>query len=168
MLALGGEIADGVLGLSFPPERAAASAAIVRDAAVAAGRDPDSVDVPACFWCSIDDEPERAAASLADKLAYYGPSLSANQLSDVGLTPDKFIPAARALDRGEVSRARQLITADMLRLGIAGDAATVIERARGLAAAGATHLSFGPPLGPDPVSAVVRLGREVLPALRSA
>jgi 5,10-methylenetetrahydromethanopterin reductase len=166
MLALGGEIADGVLGLSFPPERAAASAAIVRDAAVAAGRDPDSVDVPACFWCSIDDDPECAAASLADKLAYYGPSLSASQLSDVGLTPDMFIPAARALDNGDVARARQLITADMLRLGIAGDAATVIERVRGLAAAGATHLSFGPPLGPDPVSAVVRLGREVLPALR--
>ena len=168
MLALGGEIADGVLGLSFPPERAAASAAIVRDAALAAGRDPDAVDVPACFWCSVDDDPERAAAYLADKLAYYGPSLSADQLKDVGLTPDEFIPAARALDRGDVSTARALITADMLRLGIAGDAAAIVERARGLAGGGATHLSFGPPLGPDPVSAVVRLGREVLPALRGS
>jgi 5,10-methylenetetrahydromethanopterin reductase len=166
MLALGGEIADGVLGLSFPPERAAASAATVRDAAAAAGRDPASVDVPACFWCSVDDDPERAAAPLAEKLAYYGPSLSAEQLHDVGLTPDEFIPAATAMDRGDVSGARELITAAMLRLGIAGDAAAVVERARGLAAAGATHLSFGPPLGPDPVSAVVRLGREVLPALR--
>jgi 5,10-methylenetetrahydromethanopterin reductase len=28
------------------------------------------------------------------------------------------------------------------------------------------HLSFGPPLGPDPLRAVELLGREVLPALR--
>jgi 5,10-methylenetetrahydromethanopterin reductase len=167
MLALGGEVADGVLGLSFPPERAAASAAIVRAAAREAGRDPASVDVPACFWCSIDDDPERAAGPLAEKLAYYGPSISAAQLADSGLTPASFLPAARALQRGDAGRARELITPQMLRLGVFGNAGTIVERCRGLAAAGASHLSFGPPLGPDPVTAVVRLGREVLPALRA-
>ena len=168
MLALGGQVADGVLGLSFPPERAAASAAIVRAAAAAAGRDPASVDVPACFWCSIDDDPERAAAPLAEKLAYYGPSISAAQLADVGLSPASFGPAAQALERGETARARDLITLQMLRLGVFGDAAAMVERCHVLIAAGATHLSFGPPLGTDPVSAVIRLGCEVLPALRGA
>lgn len=167
MLALGGQVADGVLGLSFPPERAAASAAIVYSAAAEAGRDPASIDVPACFWCSIDDDQDRAAAPLAEKLAYYGPSISAAQLADWGLRPASFGPAAQALERGDVGRARELVTPQMLRLGVFGDAATIVERCRGLAAAGATHLSFGPPLGPDPVSAVVRLGREVLPALRA-
>lgn len=167
MLALGGELADGVLGLSFPPERAAASAAIVRAAAAAAGRDPQSVDVPACFWCSIDDDPEQAAAPLAEKLAYYGPSISAAQLADAGLSPASFEPAARALERGDTARARELITPQMLRLGVFGDAAAIVTRCRDLAASGATHLSFGPPLGPDPVAAVTRLGREVLPALSS-
>ena len=28
---------------------------------------------------------------------------------------------------------------------------------------GATHLSFGPPLGPDPLEALRVLGREVIP-----
>ncbi len=167
MLALGGEVADGVLGLSFPPERAAASAAIVRAAAREAGRDPASIDVPACFWCSIDDDQERAAAPLAEKLAYYGPSLSAAQLADCGLSPASFRPAAQALERGDTGRARELITSQMLRLGVFGDAGTIVDRCRGLAAAGASHLSFGPPLGPDPVTAVVRLGSEVLPALRA-
>jgi 5,10-methylenetetrahydromethanopterin reductase len=167
MLALGGELADGVIGLSFPPERASGSAAIVRAAAEKAGRNPDDVDVPACFWCSIDDDPERAAAPLAEKLAYYGPSISELQLADAGLTPAEFEPAARALELGDVELARSLITPTMLRLGVFGDAATVIERCRGLLADGATHLSFGPPLGPDPVAAVVRLGREVLPAVRT-
>jgi 5,10-methylenetetrahydromethanopterin reductase len=167
MLALAGEVADGVLALSFPPERAAASAAIVRSAAAEAGRDPLAIDVPACFWCSIDDDPERAAGPLADKLAYYGPSLSAIQLADAGLTPADFGPAARALELGNVAAARELITSKMLRLGLCGDAATIIDRCQGLVAAGATHLSFGPPLGPDPVAAVAHLGRMVIPAVRS-
>jgi 5,10-methylenetetrahydromethanopterin reductase len=165
MLALGGEVADGVLGLSFPPERAAGSALAVRAAAAAAGRDPDAVDIPACFWVSIDEDPDRAAAPLAEKLAYYGPSISATQLADAGLTPADFRPAAAALERGDTAAACRLITPQMLRLGIVGDAAAVIARCRALAAAGATHLSFGPPLGPDPVAAVTRLGRDVLPAL---
>jgi 5,10-methylenetetrahydromethanopterin reductase len=168
MLALGGEVADGVLGLSFPPERATASAAVVRTAAVAAGRGPDAVDVPACFWCSIDEDQDRAAAPLAEKLAYYGPSISAAQLADAGLTPADFRPAAEALERGDAARARALITPQMLRLGIFGDAAAIIQRCQALQAAGAAHLSFGPPLGPDPVAAVTRLGREVLPALSAA
>lgn len=167
MLALGGELADGVLGLSFPPERAPASAAIVESAARKAGRDPSTIDVPACFWCSVDDDPERAAAPLAEKLAYYGPSISAVQLAEAGLCPADFRPAAAALERGDSAAARRLITPAMLRLGVAGDTAAVIARCRSLAAAGSAHLSFGPPLGPDPVAAVVRLGREVLPALRS-
>jgi 5,10-methylenetetrahydromethanopterin reductase len=166
MLALAGEVADGALGLSFPPERAASAAAIVRSAAAEARRDPAALDVPACFWCSIDDDPERAAAALADKLAYYGPSLSSIQLADAGLRPTDFGPAASALEQGNAAAARGLITSEMLRLGVHGNAATVIDRCRGLTAAGATHLSFGPPLGPDPVAAVALLGRDVIPALR--
>jgi 5,10-methylenetetrahydromethanopterin reductase len=166
MLALGGQLADGVLGLSFPPERAAQSAALVRAAAAGAGRAPDSVDVPACFWCSYDDDAERAAAPLAEKLAYYGASFSPLQLADAGLTPADFAPAAAALERGDPAAARRLISPAMLRLGIFGDTATIVDRCRGLAEAGASHLSFGPPLGPDPVAAVVRLGRQVIPALR--
>ena len=53
----------------------------------------------------------------------------------------------------------------MLQLGIAGDAGEVVRRCRWLQEQGATHLSFGPPLGPDPVAAVTVLGEQVLPRL---
>jgi 5,10-methylenetetrahydromethanopterin reductase len=167
MTALAGEIADGVLALSYPPERAAASARVVRDAARAAGRDPSALDVPACFWVSIDDDLERARTELALKLAYYGPSISASILGDAGLRPEDFVPAARALEEGDPAAAARLITDDMLRLGIAGDADAVVARCAGLVEAGATHLSFGPPLGPDPLAAVALLGEAVLPRLRA-
>ena len=49
----------------------------------------------------------------------------------------------------------------MLRIGIVGDARDVIERLEPLVAAGARHLSFGPPLGPDPLQAVQLLGQVV-------
>jgi 5,10-methylenetetrahydromethanopterin reductase len=55
----------------------------------------------------------------------------------------------------------------MLALGIVGDANAIVDRCRVLLAAGAAHLSFGPPLGPDAVRSVTRLGREVLTALEA-
>jgi 5,10-methylenetetrahydromethanopterin reductase len=168
MTALAGEIADGVLALSYPPERAAVSAQVVRDAARAAGRDPAKLDVPACFWVSIDDDLDRARAELAAKLAYYGASISGSLLAEAGLRPEDFLPAARALEEDGPDAAARLITDDMLRLGIAGDADAVIGRCQGLMAAGATHLSFGPPLGPDPRAAVALLGDAVLPRLRAS
>jgi 5,10-methylenetetrahydromethanopterin reductase len=54
----------------------------------------------------------------------------------------------------------------MLRIGIVGTARDVIAGLEGLVALGATHLSFGPPLGPDPLAALGMLGREVLPHFR--
>jgi 5,10-methylenetetrahydromethanopterin reductase len=166
MTALAGEIADGVLALSYPPERATASAQVVREAALAAGRDPSALDIPACFWVSVDDDLEKARAELAVKLAYYGPSISAAILAEAGLRPEDFVPAARALEEDGADAAVRLITDDMLRLGIAGDADVVVARCEGLIAAGATHLSFGPPLGPDTLAAVALLGEAVLPRLR--
>jgi 5,10-methylenetetrahydromethanopterin reductase len=166
MTALAGEVADGVLALSYPPERATRSASAVRDAARAAGRDPASLDIPACFWVSVDDDLDRARAELAAKLAYYGPSISAPLLAEAGLAPEDFLPAMRALEQDGPAAAAALVTDAMLRLGIAGDADAVVTRCAGLVAAGATHLSFGPPLGPDPLAAVRLLGTDVLPRLR--
>jgi 5,10-methylenetetrahydromethanopterin reductase len=73
----------------------------------------------------------------------------------------------RALEEDGAVAAARLITDDMLRLGIAGDADAVTARCQGLLASGATHLSFGPPLGPDPLAAVALLGDAVLPRLRA-
>jgi 5,10-methylenetetrahydromethanopterin reductase len=40
-------------------------------------------------------------------------------------------------------------------------------RCRWLHEQGATHVSFGPPLGPDPLAAADTLGRQVLPRLNA-
>jgi 5,10-methylenetetrahydromethanopterin reductase len=162
MLAMAGEHADGALPLLYPPETYAAARAAVLSGALAAGRE---VDVPACFWVSLSGDPARARDALAEKLAYYGASFAEPLLARAGLRPADFTPAARLAHSGQAAAA--LIDERMLSLGIAGDAAGVISRCQGLQAMGASHLSFGPPLGPDPVTAIGLLGEQVLPALRT-
>ncbi|MCU1491861.1 MAG: putative 5,10-methylenetetrahydromethanopterin reductase [Acidimicrobiaceae bacterium] len=165
MLALAGEIADGALALLYPPEHYPVAAAQIAEGARSAGRDPAELDVPACVWVSIDEDRERAAAPLAEKLAFYGSAFAPYLLARAGLTPADFQPAAAALASGDVALARSLISPQMLSLGICGDPDDVVERCSGLVDAGATHLSFGPPLGPDPIAAVSLLGRRVIPRL---
>lgn len=167
MLALAGEEADGVLALSFPPERSAATAAAVREAARSVGRNESELDIPACFWCAVDADVQRAEDAMAEKLAYYGPSLSPLMLADAGLSPEDFVPASTALARGDAKAARRAVTPGMLALAVVGDTPSVLARCRRLAEAGAEHLSFGPPLGHDPLAALEQLATEVLPPLRN-
>jgi len=54
-----------------------------------------------------------------------------------------------------------------LQLGMVGTPEQVVDRCRGLIQLGARHLSFGPPLGPDPLAAISVLGSEVLAPLRA-
>lgn len=166
MRALAGEIADGVLPLLFPPEIFPDIAEEIRRGAEDAGRDANEVDVAACVWVSIDADPERARRPLAEKIAYYGPSISPDLLARLGLTPADFDQVAAALRAGSLDRAASLVTEQMLRIGIAGDPDEVTRRCGGLVEAGARHLSFGPPLGPDPEAAVTQLGERVLPEFR--
>jgi 5,10-methylenetetrahydromethanopterin reductase len=159
MLEMAGRHADGVLPLLYPPERYA----IVRPQ-VLLGAGSREVDLPACFWVSVSDDAAAGRAALAEKLAYYGLSIPAGVLVTSGLRPQDFAPAAELAQRGRAAAA--LIDDRMLSLGVAGDVADVVARCRALTRLGASHLSFGPPLGPDPVAAVRLLGEQVLPALR--
>lgn len=161
MLEMAGRHADGVLPLLYPPERYATAREHVLAGAADRQRD---VDLPACFWVSLSDDAAAARAALAEKLAYYGPSISAPMLAAAGLRPQDFAAAARLAHDG--GSAAQLIDDRMLTLGVAGSAADVLARCRVLNRLGARHLSFGPPLGPDPVTAIRLLGDQVLPALR--
>lgn len=151
MLRLAGRVADGALPLLFPPSHYRVAAAQIAEGATSAGRPLESIDIAACIWCSIDRDAERARGALAAKIAYYGPSFSADLLARSGLSPSDF-------GRGEVTPA-------MLSLGVAGGPDDVIAVCAQLVRDSARHISFGPPLGPDPEAALKVLAAEVLPAL---
>lgn len=167
MLRLAGEVADGVLPLLFPPEHFATARALIAKGAASAGRDLADIDLAACIWVSVSDDYAAAEAVLRDKIAYYGAGLSPLILDRLGVTKGDFAPIERAImtDR-DPAKARALVTEKMLRIGIVGTASDLIARLESLVAMGARHLSFGPPLGPNPLAAVETLGRAVLPHFR--
>jgi 5,10-methylenetetrahydromethanopterin reductase len=164
MLRAIGELADGGLPLLFPPEHYATVQPYLAEGAAQAGRSLDAVDVAACIWCSLAEDRAAAEAVLKDKIAYYGHALSPLILERLGLTQADFGPIERAIMvEHDPLKARGMVTDAMLRIGVVGTARDLIPRLEGLVQMGARHLSFGPPLGPDPLAAIAILGREVLP-----
>lgn len=167
MLKLAGELADGVLPLLFPPEHYFTVAPLIgagsanRPAALA------PLDLAACIWISLHADAAAARRPLAEKIAYYGHALSPLILSQLGLTQADFEPIAQAMmvDNDE-ARAVAMVDDRMLRIGVAGEPEALIARLAPLVSAGVDHLSFGPPLGPDPLQAVRLLGETVLPHFR--
>ncbi len=164
MLEAIGEAADGGLPLLFPPEHYANVLPHVERGLARASRSLDDIDLAACIWCSISDDKGSAEAMLADKIAYYGHAMSPMLLAQLGLSQADFEPIRHLYHVvGDRERARQLVTPQMLRVGIAGTAETLIERLEGLAAFGVRHFSFGPPLGPDIEAAIEAIGRQIIP-----
>lgn len=168
MLRLAGELADGVLPLLFPPEHYLNVVPYIAEGAALAGRSVDAIDIAACIWCSVSDDRMAAEDVLKDKIAYYGHALSPLIWEQLGLTVDDFRPIERALmTERDRAKARALVTPAMLRIGIAGDQTVLRERITGLLALGVRHLSFGPPLGPDPTAAVAAIGDVVRESITS-
>jgi 5,10-methylenetetrahydromethanopterin reductase len=162
MLALAGEVADGVLPLLFPPEHYFGVKSWIDQGL--ARRDPalGPLDLAACIWVSLAADRIAAHQALAAKIAYYGHALSPMIWARLGLTRADFAPIEQAMmvERNE-ARALSLVDERMMRIGVVGEPAEVIARLEPLVAAGARHLSFGPPLGPDPLVAVRLLGQVI-------
>ena len=164
-----GAIADGGLPLLFPPEHYRNVLPHVERGLQRAGRVLDDIDLAACIWCSISADQAAAEAVLADKIAYYGHAMSPLILGQLGLTQNDFEPIRRAYHlEGDTEGARRMVTARMLRIGIAGTTDVLMERLEELAAMGARHISFGPPLGPDIPAAIEAIGRDVIPRFGEA
>lgn len=162
MLALSGEVADGALPLLFPPEHYFGVQPYIQQGL--AQRDPSlpPLDFAACIWVSLSEDRAAARRVLAQKIAYYGHALGPLIWDRLGLVRSDFdaIEHAMMVERDE-EKAIALVDDRMLRIGVVGGASEVIERLEPLVAAGATHLSFGPPLGPDRYAAIEILGRVV-------
>lgn len=167
MLALAGAIADGVLPLLFPPEHYFGVKPLIDQGVEKRAASLPLLDLAACIWVSLDADPDAARQALAAKIAYYGHALSPLIWARLGLTRQDFAPIEQAMmvARDE-ARAVALVDERMLRIGVVGGPQEVVERLQPLVAAGVTHLSFGPPLGPDPQAAVRLLG-HVIEAFRS-
>jgi 5,10-methylenetetrahydromethanopterin reductase len=168
MLALAGELADGVLPLLLPPEHYFQVKPLIEAGAASRAPSLPSLDLACCIWVSLSADRGAARRALAEKIAYYGAQLSPLILSRLSLTREDFAIIERVVvEERDLARGASLVDERMMRIGIVGQPEDVIERLDPIAGAGARHLSFGPPLGPDPFEAIDLLGRRVLPHFRA-
>jgi len=71
MLALAGTVADGAFLAWCPPGEVATKRAVVHEAARAAGRDPDSVELVCSFWGYAGDRPDEARERMRRAVLAY-------------------------------------------------------------------------------------------------
>jgi 5,10-methylenetetrahydromethanopterin reductase len=162
MLVLAGGEADGILPLLFPPEHYFGVKPYVDQGVACRNPQLAPLDFAACIWVSLAEDRAAARRALAQKIAYYGHALGDLIYRRLGVAREEFLPIEQALqvERNE-EKAIRLVDDRMLRIGVVGSTADVIERLEPLVAAGVDHLSFGPPLGPDPLEAVRLLGQVI-------
>jgi 5,10-methylenetetrahydromethanopterin reductase len=164
MLRLAGELADGVLPLLFPPEHYFGVKPYLEEGRQRRAASMDDLDFAACIWISLAEDEAAARRVLAEKVAYYGYALSPLILERLGLTQADFAPIQQAVTvENNMAKACALVDDRMLKIGVVGRPQDLITRLEPLVEAGASHLSFGPPLGPDLKAAIALLGRYVLP-----
>jgi 5,10-methylenetetrahydromethanopterin reductase len=168
MLRTIGAVADGGLPLLFPPEHYQNVMPYIQEGATSTGRSLAEIDVAACVWTSVAEDAEAAKDALREKVAYYGHALSPLILEQLGLTHDDFSEIEQlVMVKKDMASAKRLVTDTMLKIGIVGTTHDLIERLEGLAAMGVQHMSFGPPLGANPIEAVRQIGKDVIPHFRS-
>jgi 5,10-methylenetetrahydromethanopterin reductase len=167
MLEMTGRYADGALPLCLPPTHVFNVLPQLATGAARAGRSVDELDVAACVWVSIADDRAVARRMMAHHIAEYSGSLSTAALLANGLDPEEFARTQALMSAGNEDDAVDSVTDDMMRLGIVGGVDDVIEQCQALIEAGARHISFGPPMGPDIGLSLRLLGERVLPVLRA-
>lgn len=166
VLELAGEVADGSLPILFPPETIDFVAERTRVGAERAGRSLENFDLAACVWWSVAPTKRAAEDALRYLVAYYGPSLRAETLAPIGLTPEDFAPVRAAWAAGDMDQAMRLLTPAMFRLAIYGEPDEMIAKLRWLADHGVTQINLGPPLGPDPEHALRLTGEQIIAQMR--
>jgi 5,10-methylenetetrahydromethanopterin reductase len=166
-LELGAKVADGITPLIFPPEAAPLIVNRIRESCKIVGRKPETLEIIASVWISVsNNEPEKAANLLKPLVAYYGPFLEDDQLKTIGLSASDFVQIRKENERGRSDLAEELVTEDMLMLGISGSISECIERLEKLKKTGVTSISFGSPFGLDVTDAIKTIGSKIVPVIR--
>ncbi len=175
MLALAGEIADGLLTASITtPAFVRYAREIMAEGAERAGRSPDDLDVGCTIVASIDEDPARGRDGAREIAGMYLANKVQNirgaadvLLQKAGLSFDEIAPVAAAMERGGRLAAKEAVTDEILEKvkPIAGTPAECIDRIREYREAGCTHIMLEL-WGDDRERQLELFGTEVLPAVK--
>lgn len=165
--ALAGEIASGLKAdCTWNPFYLEHLRDQVFAGAARAGRDPGLLEITVGPLCSISRDRTAAFRQIRRMLALLLPFL-APMTEAAGVTEEEIRAASKAFARGDFERAEGFVSDQTVRaFSVTGTPEDVIPEIKEIIQAGATHIAFGPPLGPDFDEALRLLGEEIVPSFR--
>ncbi len=147
-LDLTGQIADGWLAIFFDPDTGRRSVDRIRDAAVAAGRDPAGIDLCASVPVSVADDPRAAADAVRGHAALYLGGMGSRKAnfyhrtaSEMGYERQADEVQDRFLARDYQGAAAAVPYEFLDRTALLGDEARIADGIARLAAGGITSLA---------------------------
>jgi len=160
---MAGEVAEEIkIGGSANPAMVGVLRPSIEDGRHAAGRAPGGTGI--CLGAvTVVDTDRQAARTLARRqVAMYLPVVARLDPS----SDPEWLQRIEAADRRRdaVAIASDIGDDVLDRFAFAGGPADLVRQVEHMAAAGATRVEFGTPLGSDPAAAIALLGEKVLPA----
>ncbi|WP_157218091.1 LLM class flavin-dependent oxidoreductase [Flavisphingomonas formosensis] len=164
MARMAGGIAAGIkIDCTASPKHIAELRAEFLAGAAAAGRDPAGTEIIVGPLASIDEDRAAAEDRIRGMLALLQPFL-APMTTQAGIDEEQVNAAFAAFNAGDVERAKALVSDASIRaFSLTGTPHDVIGQIEEMIAAGADHIAFGPPTGPDPTRSLVLIGETILP-----
>jgi len=175
MLALAGEIADGLLTASITtPDFVRYAREVMAEGAERVGRSMDDIDVGCTIVASIDEDPVRGRDGAREIAGMYLANKVQNirgaadvLLQKAGLTFEEIRPVAEAMERGGRLAAKEMVTDEILEKvrPIAGTPDECIARIEEYRQAGCRHIMLEL-WGADRDRQLALFGEKVLPAVK--
>ncbi|MHA1832221.1 MAG: 5,10-methylenetetrahydromethanopterin reductase [Candidatus Helarchaeota archaeon] len=163
MLALAGQLADGVLINASHPKDFESAIKNIKEGAESAGRSLNDIDITAYASFSADQDSNAAKNAAAIVVAFITVGSPPIVLDRHGIKKEDVDKINEALGKGDFGAVAQSVTPEMFEaFTIAGNADYCIERIKGLEKIGVNQVVVGSPIGPDKKSAIKYIAENII------
>ncbi|MEM4188048.1 MAG: 5,10-methylenetetrahydromethanopterin reductase [Candidatus Hadarchaeum sp.] len=163
MLKLAGEVADGALINASHPVDIEDSVKNIKEGLRRRASPSDDFDFVAYMAVSIDKDERRARDAARGVVAFVASSAPEDSLSHRAISAEDVEEVRRYLRRGELAKAREAVTDEMLdEFSVCGKADNLVDRVLELEKIGVTRVVIGSPIGPDPLKSLKLVAEKLL------
>lgn len=167
MLALAGEIADGVLINASHKSDIENALKFVKEGAAKAGKTMDKIDVTVYTSFSMAEDPAKAIKAATPVVGYIVAGAPPQLLESHGISTQAAESIKNDIAKGKWKEAFGQVTPEMIdAFSICGTPDTCLEKIEELGKLGMTQFVAGSPLGPKVRGSIRTFGQQVIPKLK--
>jgi len=167
MLALAGEIADGVLINASHKRDIENALKFVKEGVAKAGRTMDKIDVTVYTSFSMAEDPAKATKAATPVVGYIVAGAPPQLLESHGISTQAAESIKNDIAKGKWKEAFGQVTPEMIdAFSICGTPDTCLEKIEELGKLGMTQFVAGSPLGPKVRGSIRTFGQQIIPKLK--